>query len=164
MPAHKQTPERLEVSFWRRVEKTDTCWVWVGSLDKYGYGTTRTDKRGKHYLAHRLAWLLTWGWLPEPPLYVLHTCDNPPCVRPDHLYVGTKKRNSQDMIERDRMNKAHQARGERVNTARLTAEQVRIIRTLDDGTVGGRKTLAALHGVTYRAIVFIVKRQHWRHV
>lgn len=78
--------------FWSKVNKTDECWLWTRGRTKQGYGTFSLD--GKTHNAHRLAWLFTYGDPGE--LQVLHRCDNPPCVRPDHLFLGTVADNMKD--------------------------------------------------------------------
>lgn len=93
---HKcKPPSRIrdEKFFWSQVEKTDGCWVWKGK--KYGNGYGRSTVNGKRGPAHRHAWELTNGPIPEG-LYVCHHCDNKPCCRPDHLFAGTQKDNMQD--------------------------------------------------------------------
>ena len=85
----------LAVRFWAKVQKTDGCWLWTGGLKVAGYGGFYTDRRGRSVLAHRVAWELTNGPIPEG-LDCLHTCDTPSCVRPDHLFLGTHADNMQD--------------------------------------------------------------------
>ncbi len=85
--------------FWAKVDKSGDCWLWTGKKDKDGYGIAQRD--GKEIKAHRLSWLITHGQL-NPQLCVRHNCDNPPCVRPDHLIEGTKQANSKDMSDRNR--------------------------------------------------------------
>lgn len=112
MPA-KNTPE----SFWRRVQRGDGCWLWLGSLDSSGYGNL--GYQGRRRLAHRLAWELARGDLPEG-LHVLHVCDEPRCCNPEHLRLGTHADNMGDMARKGRS-----LRGDRSPQAKLTAEQVR---------------------------------------
>ena len=88
--------------FWARVDKSagpDGCWLWLGGRKHNGYGTTRY--RGKTARAHRVSFEMEAGR--TPALYVLHRCDNPPCVNPSHLYEGTQKQNMADMIRRGRL-------------------------------------------------------------
>jgi len=88
--------------FWSQVEikGTDECWFWLGgSRDQRGYGVVWTG--GKMIRCHRLSILLTYGIDPGENL-VLHDCDNPCCVNPNHLYIGTDQNNSQDRINRGR--------------------------------------------------------------
>lgn len=85
--------------FWRKVDKTDgECWNWTAST-RNGYGTA--SFQGRHEYAHRVAYRLTHGAIPDA-LVIRHRCDNRLCVRPDHLEVGTKADNSRDMVERGR--------------------------------------------------------------
>ena len=88
--------------FWEKVAVTansEKCWEWQGKPDKNGYG--RMKFQGRTYLAHRLSFLLSTGVLDES-LDVLHQCDNPKCVNPNHLEQGTAKENSRQMVVRDR--------------------------------------------------------------
>ena len=87
---------RRPVPFWDRVKKTDTCWEWTGSRNRKGYGGYWDGTKVRR--AHRVAWQKTRGPIPDGML-VCHHCDNPPCVNPDHLYVGT---NSDNALDRER--------------------------------------------------------------
>lgn len=89
--------------FWQKVQKGDGCWVWTGAVvlgkrEKYGRFLFNGKVRG----AHRVAWELTNGPIPEG-IFVLHHCDNPPCVRPDHLFLGTNSTNMLDAARKGRM-------------------------------------------------------------
>lgn len=97
----------IETRFWPRVAKLDSgCWEWQGARNHTGgYGVTCRD--GKNIMAHRASWELHRGPVP-PGLFVLHHCDNPPCVNPDHLYVGTKSDNGKDAFNRGQITVLHQ--------------------------------------------------------
>lgn len=86
--------------FWPKVQKGDGCWEWQGSRLPHGYGHLTIPGRGVPY-AHRISWELTHGEIPDG-LWVLHHCDNPPCVRPDHLFLGTAQDNVDDSIRKGR--------------------------------------------------------------
>ena len=85
--------------FWDKVEKTDGCWVWTASKNRQGYGYFRFD--GKMRKAHRMAWLFAIGEIPEG-MMVCHSCDNPSCVNPEHLWLGTGQDNMDDMNTKGR--------------------------------------------------------------
>lgn len=90
--------------FWRQVERGAGCWEWVGVRSKKGYGKFPLS-RGDTRLAHRYAWELVRGPIPDN-LCVLHHCDNPSCCRPDHLFVGSRADNNADMCAKGR-HRAH---------------------------------------------------------
>jgi len=90
--------------FWDKVDKTGECWIWTASKYLNGYGQFRFD--GKNWGAHRMAWLLTNGEIPDGML-VCHTCDNPSCIRPAHLFIGTQKQNMRDCIDKGRQYRAY---------------------------------------------------------
>jgi HNH endonuclease len=98
----KKAKRTLEERFWSKVIKTETCWLWQGCKKGEGikqqYGGFKI--KGKMYVAHRVVWFLTYGTWPSQ--WVLHKCDNPPCVNPDHLFEGTPKDNTQDSIKKGR--------------------------------------------------------------
>src|SRR5258705_5362977 len=98
-------PMLIEDRFWQNVHKTDDCWLWNKSCDHHGYGQFGVYVRGKKVMkrAHRVAWTLTHGPIPDD-MCILHTCDTRDCVRPDHLRLATKAENSQDMLSRGRWN------------------------------------------------------------
>lgn len=85
--------------FWSKVTQGDSCWTWAAGYFSDGYGAF--CRNGQNVHAHRVAYELTYGRVPKG-LVVRHKCDNPPCVRPDHLESGTPADNSHDMVERGR--------------------------------------------------------------
>ena len=92
--------------FWERVDRSGDCWVWTSTRNERGYGVVIVQSPGDpsvplHMKAHRLSYLIEYG-PPPADLFVLHTCDNPPCVNPAHLFLGTARDNAQDMAAKGR--------------------------------------------------------------
>lgn len=108
----------------KRAEKTATCWLWLRSKMRTGYGSV--VRNGQHMTAHRAAWISYNGPIPKGKL-VLHTCDVRHCVNPAHLYLGTYSDNNNDMYARGRGGKRGRS-GSKNSMAILTEEQVRLIK------------------------------------
>lgn len=85
--------------FWKKVEKTETCWLWTAALNNSGYGAFAFE--GSRWLAHRFSYFIHKGPIPTG-MYVLHRCDSPRCVNPDHLWIGTQADNMRDCAEKGR--------------------------------------------------------------
>jgi len=147
---YKRIP--LNERFWKYVEKNDGCWNWIGDLDKKGYGRINSGgNNGKILFAHRASWMIHFG---EPDKHVCHHCDNPRCVRPDHLFLGTDKDNMADMSRKGRGPGPHFL-GEDHPMAKLTNRQVEEIKeALKSYKKGDRtiRTLAKKYGVHYQTI------------
>ncbi len=140
------------------IDDATSCWLWTGSRLPKGYG--RFYPRWKVGLyAHRFSWECASGALVPVGLEILHSCDNPPCVRPDHLSPGTHAANVAEMHARGRAACAP-LRGERHPHAKLTEEAVRSIRSSSDGPAA----LAARHGVSRELVKAVRARRIWRHV
>jgi hypothetical protein len=101
----KYTYDEAKTAFWEKVDKTDTCWNWnAATWGNNQYGCARWG--GRCINAHRVSWSLTHGEIPKD-LKVLHRCDNPLCVNPDHLFLGTQKDNCQDAKAKGRTSNQH---------------------------------------------------------
>lgn len=156
----KPTPEER---FWASVNKDgptmphmdSPCWTWKLWIGKDGYG--RISIFTKLTLAHRFSYELHYGPIPNG-LDILHACDNPSCVNPDHLTPGTHQANMQDMVKRGR-HIAH--RGEQNNTSKLTQSQVDEIRKRYMSANVTQVQLAKDYGVTQAAIWYILKGRNW---
>lgn len=153
--------------FWGRIDRSgDGCWLWRRSLDSHGYGQLTVE--GRTRLAHRLAFEFANGPIPEG-LCVLHRCDVPRCCNPNHLFLGTKKDNSDDMIAKGRDVKAlgdanasrkypeRRPRGETHRRAKLTEDQVKEIRTSGSGST----TLAKRFGISKTHVNRIRRGANW---
>ncbi len=141
---------------WKRVVKTDTCWLWTGYKQK-GYGRMSKDypyTGALGVLTHRVSWELANGPIPEG-LCVLHKCDNPSCVNPDHLFLGTRIDNSNDKVSKGR-----HVRGEKIARSKLTEPDVLAIRASKERAV----VLAARYGIDRRIISYIKTRATWKHI
>ena len=119
----------VEERFWNFVEKIPSgCWEWKGALDGKGYGTISTKRGSSPKKAHRVSWEIHFGSIKEG-LEVCHACDNPSCVNPNHLLLGTHKANMTDAHRKKRIDNYKHEKGERGNSATLTSEQVLKIRS-----------------------------------
>jgi hypothetical protein len=152
--------------FWRRVQRSDGCWLWTGPMHPHGYGIAQL---GRTMAAHRAAFILSNGEIASGG-FVCHHCDNRQCVRPDHLYLGDPRTNARDMVARDRTAKGARngrytkpertSRGEGRPAAKLTWDDVHHIRTLAGLT--SRKAMAEAFGVSVPVICNIVNNKAWR--
>lgn len=112
--------------FWSKVAitaDTEKCWVWIGSRNNRGYGEFKIN--GKAIKSHRYSWILMHGEIPDN-LCVLHRCDNPSCVNPSHLFLGTVEENNQD---RERKGRGNQPRGTKNGNSKIPDEIIAEIRT-----------------------------------
>ena len=105
-------PKPLADRFWGLVDKTAGCWLWVGYVNNCGYGRLRPAHSQPKVGAHRLSWELTNGPIPDR-MCVLHKCDNPACVNPEHLFLGTVQDNVNDMRQKGRDNYTGRPKGSR---------------------------------------------------
>jgi hypothetical protein len=148
-----------EDNFWLRVVKKgeNECWEWRAGRSSFGHGCFKLED-GSYIGAHRYSYILHYGEI-EGDLHVRHKCDNPPCVNPNHLCLGTHQQNMNDMVERGRS-----VKGEDRPTAKLTEEKVREARILYDSGTKSINELAEQMGVAKTTIRMVVKRLTWKHV
>ena len=152
----------IEDRLWRRVDKNGSkigymdsrCWEWQGYRLKEGYGHIKEGKTMT--LTHRLSWRVNFGEIPEAML-VLHRCDNPSCVNPDHLFLGTHQDNMDDRGAKGRQ--ANQG-GEKNGRSKLDSISVIEIRN----SLLSRKELAKLYLVSKSLIDKIINRNVWTHI
>ena len=151
--------------FWEKVDKSPghgpnyDCWIWKGATYDGGYGKFHwIDDRDMG--AHRISWTIHYDKIP-PKMEVCHTCDNPSCVNPEHLFLGTHKENMKD---RERKGRRTPPKGEKNGKARLTEEQViEIKKALKEGNISGTE-LAKIYKVTKVQISYIKLGKSWSHV
>jgi hypothetical protein len=141
------------------------CWEWMGSLDDCGYG--KCSRFGGETLAHRMSWIVFRGSIINK-MYVCHHCDNPPCINPDHLFLGTQRHNMHDCYLKNRSN---HARGERVNTAKMSEKDIMFIRQYHSERMvntrvksGTLTYLAERFGVHKTTIISAIRGSSWSHV
>ena len=146
--------------FWSKVTRSDGCWDWTGAHfirmnGQTSYGMFLLD--GKLIGAHRVAWMLTNGPIPDGVL-VLHHCDNQQCVRPDHLYLGSHADNTRDAVTRRRMHD-----GERCWNHKLSDDDVLAVRSLIDAGLPTEE-IGRRMGVSGRTVRYIRSGERWKHV
>jgi hypothetical protein len=154
-----QLVKEIRESFSERcVEKETGCVEWQGAKIPDGYGVMRF--LGKHILAHRFSFLLHGGEIPEGK-YLCHRCDNPACVNPAHLFVGTQTDNMQDAMKKGRHRPP--PLGENHHRAKLTEEKVRLIRKMRAEGVSQQK-IAEFIGTPQTNISAILRGRTWKEV
>lgn len=129
----------------------------AGSASTHNYGSAKSRP------AHRVSWELHRGPIP-PGLFVLHKCDTPPCVNPDHLFLGTQQDNLADMRAKGRSRRGEVPQGEEHPDAKLTAEDVRIIKFAYACGGAFQATIGEVFGVSQAVISAVVRRQIWKSV
>lgn len=159
-----KTFEQSVEDFWANVDSTNLsdplkCWEWIGSRDVLGYG--HPSFQGKQIGAHRASYLVHHGAIPNG-LFVCHRCDNPSCVNPNHLFLGTQRENMIDCRDKKRLRGfvENPVRGEATKHNKLTEIQVREI--LTSAELG--QTLARRFGVADATISRVRNRVNWKHV
>lgn len=159
--------------FWAKVDKsggTDACWPWIAGCSPRGYG--RVYQGGRGFQAHRIAWIYTNGPI-AAGMSVCHTCDNPPCCNPSHLWLGTQAENNADRdakgrqvaltgdAHHSRMHPELRPRGERHHAAKLTGSDIPIIKSLCAAGNHSRSAIGEMFGVSGSTINDIMAGRTW---
>ena len=147
--------EEIRTKFWVKVRKTRTCWLWTAYVNGDGYGKYRSTN-----YAHRWAWVEYNGSIPNG-LWVLHSCDNPRCVNPSHLFLGTPLDNAKDRDDKGRNNAP---KGIAHGMSKLSEKQVIEIRTRAETKEELQRTIAKDYGVGQYVVSQILLRKRWRHL
>lgn len=135
-------------------EPNSGCWLWTGFVTKKGYGSFSIDRAGHSSRAHRAAWAIYNGVIPEG-LYVCHKCDNTSCVNPEHLFLGSHKENMADMRLKNRSARLY---GSKNHSTSLSEDEVAHIRS---GSMR-QKDLAKMYSVHQSTISKIQHGKRWR--
>lgn len=164
-PSHNLAVDR----FWSKVDKSGECWTWRGALSQKGYGRVSTHGRNR-VAAHRFSYLVAFGEIPVG-MVVCHKCDNPPCVRPDHLFAGTQLDNIRDCIKKGRRDESGRIQsilraGENSVSAKLNWETVRAIRANvpKRGVLNYCREISKKHGMGFSSITDIVYGYTWKEI
>lgn len=151
----RHTDDQVRERFWSYVERTEGCWTWKLSTASNGYGRFSPD--GEIQVnAHRFAWEITYGPISDG-LEVCHRCDNPACVNPAHLFLGTHRENMLDMVQKGR-----HFRPGLEHRAKLTREQVAEIRHRYATEKISQRQLARDYGVSKATIGHLLTYRTWR--
>lgn len=151
------------INFTKKLTPLKNCLIWTGALSNKGYGQIRVGgRKGRLLLAHRMAYELTYGPIPKG-LCCLHRCDNPRCCEPTHLWLGTKRDNTHDMMAKGRAKLTmphHILRGEE-RSKKLTEAKVRKI-LASKGLL--QRKIAERYGISTATVSDIQCRRTWAHV
>lgn len=157
----RAAPLSLEEAFWSKVEKTEGCWQWTGATSR-GYG--RLSYQSETISAHRFSYRLHGGTLTKG-MFVCHRCDNPLCMNPDHLFLGTSRDTSTCRGAAHWQNASPEKRrtGARHHASKLSPKKVREMRSLyaNGETVKG---IAKQYGVDARTTYAVLRGETWKHV
>ncbi|RJS14624.1 hypothetical protein DRW03_34685 [Corallococcus sp. H22C18031201] len=153
--------------FWSKVQKSEGCWLWTAAVDRVpgrgngGYGVFYC--RGKQVRAHRFSYELCCGVSLSEGEFVLHSCHNRRCVRPEHLHLGDHKQNMREMACSGRAARGT-VRGSRVGSAKLDEQRVRELRREWCAGNVTQKLLAKRYGIDPSSVSGIVRGKTWAHV
>lgn len=135
----------------------DSCWIWLGPPDRYGYGRIQVD--GKTERAHRMSYRVHVGEIP-PGMNICHTCDTPACINPHHLFPGTQADNIADKIAKGR---GRSLKGDECRNAILSERDVQDV--FAEKARGDRvESIAAARGVSTSTVYKILQGHSWKHI
>lgn len=148
--------------FLHRVQEDNGCLLWTGHKDKTGYGRCMAVFARRIHFAHRMSWYLAHGPF-DLRMRVLHKCDRPSCVNPDHLFLGTQADNVADMVAKGRQRTVPKF-GEDNHLSKLTENQIREIRRMKADGVCSQAEIARRFGVSPMTISRAVRGESWSHL
>jgi len=151
---YNRTP--FEKRFFEKVKKTDKCWIWTGSK-LHGYGQIYNRITNRPEGAHRVSWEIHNGLI-KKGLHILHRCDNPPCVNPEHLFIGTNAENVADAIKKGRNAKGSQCTRAKLNE-KIVTEMKKMFK---NGST--YKEVTNKFGFNHHTVYSAIKGITWRHV
>lgn len=153
-----------EERFWRYVRKTKGCWLWTGTTNHWGYGMINLGgKHGRAERAHRLSWQIHCGPIP-PGLFVCHSCDNPACVRSEHLFLGTHIDNMNDCRSKARYDRVKRPKGEQHGNATLTEAEVLSMRREYAERPEVLRVYAERYSTSIANVHSILTHKAWKHI
>lgn len=147
----------IRLSKYIDVKNQDDCWPWIGTKNKLGYGRTSAGRK-MHFKAHRVPYCIAFNIILEDDVCVLHDCDNPSCCNPYHLFTGTKKDNTQDMLFKNRGVRPPIAYGESHHNTKIT--QKNVFEILNDKIT--YKEIAKEYSISTQTVFRIKKGQTWK--
>jgi len=161
--------ESFSDRFWSNVNKNGNvvsyigspCWEWTGSKTPQGYGQVNAGVGVTNVRAHRLSWYLNNGEIGD--FHVLHKCDNPSCVNPSHLFLGTNADNVADCVAKGRQCKTDWSAGEDNPMSKLIDSEVLEIRRLSESGIKG-VAIAKITGYSTSVISSVITRTTWKHI
>lgn len=154
MMSYEKTPEE---KFWKKVKKTKDCWLWTGTIVRYG----NFKFKNKIYSAHRFSWSLYHKRKIPSGMLICHRCDNPICVNPKHLFIGSSKDNARDMVQKGRSKPRGYQGGESNPFAKANWEMVEKIRKEYSLGKTTHRKLACKYKIGRSTVGAILKNQSW---
>lgn len=150
--------EKTFEDFWARVDRSGDCWSWRGGHNNHGYGQFCIDN--KKVLAHRTAYAYFYG-MPTAGMDLCHRCDNPGCVNPAHLFVGTRRDNMRDASTKGRMKRPGANKGEKNPRAKVAVSDVPLIRA---SRAAGEtlRVIGIRYGISKSQVHSIASGKAWR--